>query len=59
MNGKILTVLYDSGASHSFVSHDYMSALQLSTSELPHELLVSTPTNKSIKTNHICMNVSL
>ena len=27
VNGKILTVLYDSGASHSFVSRDCMSAL--------------------------------
>ena len=59
VNGKILTVLYDLGASHFFVSRDCMSALQLPISELPYELLVSTPTNKPIKTNHICMNVSL
>ena len=59
VNGKILTVLYDSGASHSFISHDCMSALQLPLSELPYELLVSTPTNEPIRTNHICMIVSL
>ena len=59
MNGKVLTVLYDSGALHSFVSHDRMSALKLPFSELPYDLLVSTPTNEPIKTNHICMDVSL
>ena len=58
VNGKILTVLYDSGAPHPFVSHDCMSALQLPISELPYDLLVSTPTNEPIKTNHICMDVS-
>ena len=59
MNGKILTILYDLGASHSFIYHDCMSALQLPISELPYELLVSTPTNEPIRTNHISMNVSL
>ena len=59
VNGKVLTVLFDSGASHSFISCDCMSALKLLVSELPYDLLVSTPTNKPIKTNHICINVSL
>ena len=58
VDGKVLTVLFDSGASHSFISCDCMSALQLPASELPYDLLVSTPTNKPIKTNHICINVS-
>ena len=59
VDGKILTVLYDLGAYHSFVSRDCMSALQMPISELPYDLLVSTPTNEPIKTNHICMKVSL
>ena len=59
VNGTILTVLYDSGASHSFISCDCMSTLQLPFSELSYELLVSTPTNELVRTNHICMNVSL
>ena len=59
VNGKILTVLYDLATSQFFVSRDCMSALQLPISELPYDLLVSTFTNKPIKTNHVCMNVSL
>ena len=38
VNGKILTVLYDLGASHSFVSRDCMSPIF----ELPYDLLVSS-----------------
>ena len=59
MNGKALVVLYDSGASHSFISHSCVSALQFPISKLPNDLLVSTPTNKPIKTSQICKNASL
>ena len=59
VNGKVLTVLYDSGTSHSFISHDCMSVLQLPISKLHYDLLVSTPTNKPIKTSQACMNASL
>ena len=51
VNGKVLTVLYDSSASHFFISHNCIYALQLHVSELPYDLLVSTPTNKPIKTS--------
>ena len=59
VNGKTLTILYDLGASYSFISHICVTALQLSISELPYDLLVFTPTNKPIKTSQVCMNVSL
>ena len=59
MDDETLTVLYDSGASHSFISHDCVTVLRLPISELPYDLLVSTPTNKPVKTSQICMNVSL
>ena len=59
MDGETLTVLYDSGASHSFISHNYMTILWLPISELPYDLLVSTPTNKPVKTSQIYMNVPL
>ena len=51
VNGKTLTVLYDSGATHSFISHICVTALQLPISQLPYDLLVSTPTNKPIRTS--------
>ena len=50
VNGKTLTVLYDLGASHFFISHSCVTALQLPISAIPYDLLVSTPTNKPIKT---------
>ena len=59
VSGKTLTVLYDSGASHSFISHSCVTTLQMPIFELPYDLLVSTPTNKPIKTSQICVNVSL
>ena len=48
VNGKTLTVLYDSSASHSFISHSCVTALQIPISELPYDLSVSTPTNEPI-----------
>ena len=41
MNGKTLTVLYDLGATHSFISLDCVTKLKLSVSELSYDLLVS------------------
>ena len=58
VNGKTLTILYDSGALHFFISHRCVSALQLPIFELPYELLVSTPTNKPIKTSQVCVSIS-
>ena len=59
VNGKALTVLYDSGTSHSFISHRYVSVLQLPVSELSYYILVSTPRNKLTKTSQVCMSVPL
>ena len=47
VNDKVLSVLYDSGASHSFISYSCVSALHLPISEIPYELLVSTPTKNT------------
>ena len=57
MNGKILTVLYNSNAIHSFISLDCVNKLQLPMSELPYDLLVSTPTNKPVRTSRVCMKL--
>ena len=59
VNGKTLTVLYDLSASHSFISYSCVTALQLPIFELSYDFLVFTPTNKLIKINQICVNVSL
>ena len=57
VNGKTLTILYDLGAIHSFVSFDCINGLELPIFELPYDLLVSTPTNEPVKTNQVCMKI--
>ena len=57
VSGRTLTVLYDSSATHSFVSRNYVTTLQLPISELPYNLQVSTPTNKLIRTSQVCMTL--
>ena len=47
--------MYDLGATHSFISRNCVTTLQLPVSELPYDLLVSTPTNKPIRTSLVCM----
>ena len=59
VDGETLTVLYDLGALHSFISHDCVAILQLPIFELPYDLLVSTSTNEPVKTSQICINVPL
>ena len=59
VNGKTLTVLCDSGATHSFISCSCVIALQLPISKLSYDLLVSSHTNKPIKTSQVCVNISL
>ena len=49
-------MLYDSGATHSFISHDCVDRLGLSMSELPYMLVVSTPARKPVKTCQCCLN---
>ena len=51
-----LIVLYDSGATHSFISELCVGMLDLPISELPYELLVSTPTGDKVLTSTICLN---
>ncbi|KAE9604435.1 putative aspartic peptidase domain-containing protein [Lupinus albus] len=43
--GFPLLVLFDSGATHSFVSNDCVDRLKLQTESLPFDLVVSTPTD--------------
>ena len=57
VNGKTLTVLFDLGATHSFISFDYMNELQLPMFRLLYDLLVSIPTNRSVKTSQVCIKL--
>ncbi|XP_020203267.1 uncharacterized protein LOC109788843 [Cajanus cajan] len=52
INGTPLIVLYDSGATHSFISHTCVSKLPVSP--LSFELIVETPTSGSVITSDVC-----
>ena len=52
--GESLCVLYDSGATHSFVSNACVERLGLSVCELQCELAVSTPTSGLVRTSSLC-----
>ena len=54
MNGKTLTVLYDSSATPFFISLDCVTKLQSLVSKLSYDLFVSTPTNKLVTTSQVC-----
>ncbi|XP_072078032.1 uncharacterized protein [Arachis hypogaea] len=50
INGAPLTILYNTGASHSFISLSATSRISLCMTKLPYVLLVTTPTGKSVET---------
>jgi len=56
---KTLNVLYDLGATHFFISNDCLKDLKSPISSLDTILIVSTPTNKSVITNKVCLNCPL
>jgi len=47
-------VLFDSGATHSFVSESCVRELGLSVCELPFDLVVSTPASGLVRTSSVC-----
>jgi len=59
IKGKTLNVLYDSGATHSFISNDRVKDLKLPISSLDTNLIISTPTSKSVITNQVCLDCPL
>uniref|UniRef100_A0A151UGT0 Transposon Ty3-I Gag-Pol polyprotein n=1 Tax=Cajanus cajan TaxID=3821 RepID=A0A151UGT0_CAJCA len=59
INGTPLIVLYDSGATHSFISHACMSKLKLPISSLSFELIVEKPTSGSVSISDVCLKCPL
>src|ERR1044072_2613211 len=53
--GNPLTILFDFGATHSFVDVAYASRLNLKVSKLPFDLIVSIPASESLTTNTACL----
>ncbi|XP_073223383.1 uncharacterized protein [Cicer arietinum] len=57
--GKSLNVIYDSGATHSFISLDWVDSLQLTVTSLPFDLVVTLPSTESMKCNTACLQCPL
>jgi hypothetical protein len=52
------TVLFDSGASHSFISSSFVTKHNLLIATMKHTMLVSSPGGE-MRTRHICHVVSI
>ncbi|XP_027348048.1 uncharacterized protein LOC113859485 [Abrus precatorius] len=53
LNGTSLNVLFDSGATHSFISESCVRRLKLPVLVMKCEIVVSTPTNNPVTTSHV------
>jgi len=54
ISGKSCCVLFDSGATHSFVSESCVRELSLLVCELQFDLVVSTPASGLVRTSSVC-----
>jgi hypothetical protein len=52
------TILFDSGASHPFISSSFVAKYNLPIATMKHTMLVSSPRGE-IRTKHICLAVSI
>lgn len=59
LNQEPVTILFDSDATHSFISCECALRLQLILSSLPYSLVVSTPAEGNIETSIVCENCTL
>ncbi|XP_017434517.1 uncharacterized protein LOC108341327 [Vigna angularis] len=59
LNGSECCVLFDSGATHSFVSEDCVAVLGLVVRELQYDLAVATPASGLVKTSTLCARCSV
>jgi len=56
INGHLVNVLYDSGATYPFISHNCVKCLKLPIFLLPYNLSMSSPINVSVITSLACTN---
>ncbi|XP_057808550.1 uncharacterized protein LOC131023030 [Salvia miltiorrhiza] len=57
MKGVSIVVLFDTGASHSFISHTCVDTLELKVESAPQCLKVFTPIGRTTTVSHVCPNV--
>ncbi|XP_004516903.1 uncharacterized protein [Cicer arietinum] len=59
IKNKKIIILFDSGATHSFISLSCAKALELTIFCLPFDLCVTTPAEKNLTTSTACLNSTL
>ena len=59
IKAKPVNILFDSGATHSFISVDCAKRIYFPMSKLPYKVLVSTPSEENICTTTMCSPVFL
>jgi hypothetical protein len=57
-SSHLATILFDSGASHSFISSSFVMKHSLPTATMKHTMLVSSPGGE-MRTKHICPAVTI
>jgi len=56
INGIPLLVLFDAGATHSFISYSCVRKFKLPVSSLNRNLIVETPTSGSVLISYVCLD---
>ncbi|XP_028799048.1 uncharacterized protein LOC114754461 [Neltuma alba] len=59
LQGHIIPVLFDSGATHSFISIGCAKKFDFHVIDLPYNLRVSTPAGATVMTSQACLNIAL
>ncbi|GAU51685.1 hypothetical protein TSUD_414990 [Trifolium subterraneum] len=59
ISDKLFPVLYDSGATHSFISMECVNSLQLLVTSLPFDLIVTIPSSEPVILNEACLQCPL
>ncbi|XP_050892239.1 uncharacterized protein LOC127097793, partial [Lathyrus oleraceus] len=59
INGTPLTVIIDTGATHSFISLDCAKRLNLILSDMHRSMVIDTPAMGSVSTSYACLNCPL
>jgi predicted aspartyl protease len=59
IKGFIAKVLYDFGATHSFISNDFAEKLDIESVDLGYELAVHTPTGSIVTQGRVLCDVPI
>ncbi|XP_057779901.1 uncharacterized protein LOC130998501 [Salvia miltiorrhiza] len=57
LKGVPIVILFDTGASHSFISHTCVDTLELNIEPAQLQLRVATPLGKVTTVTHVCLNL--